>query len=161
MENQVEEGFAGQVETMQKSTRQAGEASFAAANGFGDSMRAAMEKTLHETRARFDKSQQAMAGASAALETSLGAVRDGVAQFNTSAMETMKADAQAQFEFVTSMFAVKSLAELTTLSTEFVRKRAEDATARAKTVSEFARKVGDEIVAPVRAQMSKTLAFAS
>ena len=169
MDNQVENAFAGQaentnagqVETVQNAVHQAGEQTFAAAKGVGDNVRAALEKTLNETRARYAKTKSAMDEAAAVIETSMGAAREGVKQFNAKAIDAVKADAFAHFDLLTAAVSAKSLSELVTLNTEFVRKRYEDATARAKSFSEFARHVADETATPIREQLGKTFKFAS
>jgi len=168
MDTQVENFVADQAETvkqtaeaMQSQAQHVGEQSFAAAKDLGDNVRTAMEKTLNETRARYAKTKSAMDEATAALESSYSAAHAGVAQLNAKAIESVKADVEAQFDLMTAAVSAKSLSELVTLNTEFVRKRFEDATARAKGFSEFARKVADETASPIREQLGKTFKFAS
>jgi phasin len=161
MDNQVENAFSGEMETVQNAANQANEQTMAAAKDFGDNLRATLEKTLNETRARYAKTKSAVDEATAAIETSLGAARQGAAQFNAKAIETVKADTEAHFDHLTSLISAKSLAEVVTLNTEYMRKRYENATARAKTISEFARHVADETASPIREQLGKTFKFAS
>jgi len=168
MDQHVENGVEEQVETLnpvaetlQVQAQQAGEETFAAAKDLGDNVRAAIEKSLNETRARYSKTKSALDETTAAIETSMSAAREGVMQLNAKAIEAIKADAHAQFDLLTASVSAKSLSELVTLNTEFVRKRFEDATARAKTFSEFARKVADETASPIREQLGKTFKFAS
>ena len=149
------------AEAFQAQAHKAGEQSFAAAKDFGDNVRALLEKSLHETRAGYVKAKGAMEESSAALEASLGATRKGVAEINVKAIEALKADAGAQFDFLSSLVAAKSLSDAITLNTEFVRKRFEDATTRAKSFSELARKVAEETASPIRETVAKTAKFAS
>ena len=145
----------------QTPTQNAGEQSFAAARVFGDNVRAQVEKSLHETRARYAKTRSAVEETSSALDSSYAAARDGMAQFNVQAIEALKADAEANFALITSLVSVKSISDMVTLNTEFLRKRFEEATARAKTFSEMARKVAEEAVSPIRDQVAKTVKLAS
>ena len=155
MDNQIENA----VMNAQAQAQAAGEQSFAAAKGFGDNLRAVMEKSLHETRARYAKTKSALDEATAALEASVSKAQEGVKQFNAKALETLKADAEANFDFTAAAVSAKTFSELMTLNTEFVRKRFEDATARAKAFSEFARHVAEESAAPIREQAGKALKF--
>jgi phasin len=132
-----------------------------AAKEMTDKMRALVEKSLHETRARYAKTKSAVEEASSAMETSLGAAREGMSQLNVKAIEALKSDAEAHFDLMTSLVSVKSMSDMITLNTEFVRKRFEEATARAKTFSEMARKIADETASPIREQVAKTAKFAA
>jgi phasin len=149
------------AQAFQLSAQKAGEQGLAAAKDLGDNVRALMEKSLHETRARYAKTKSAAEEASSAVESSYGAARDGVAQFNVKAIEALKSDAEANFAFLASLSSVKSISDMITLNTEFVRKRFEEATARAKAFSEMARKVADEAASPIRDQVAKTVKFGS
>jgi len=149
------------LQTVEAQAQQAGEQSFAAAKDFGDNLRSAMEKSLHETRARYEKTKSALDEAAHAVQASISATSHGVTQLNAKAIEAIKADAYAHFDLLASMTSVKSLPDLVKLNTEFVRKRFEDATARAKAYSEFARKIADESASPLREQVAKTFKFAS
>jgi len=149
------------VHNAQAQVQQAGEQGIATAKALGENWRSAMEKSLHEMRARYAKTKGALDEAAHALQVSVGAATEGVTHFNAKAIEAIKADTEANFDLLASMASAKSLPDLVTLNTEFVRKRFEEATARAKAYSEFARKVADESAAPLREQLAKTFKFTS
>lgn len=149
------------AEDFQAQAHKAGEQSFAAAKGLSDNLRVLLEKGLHETRAGYTKTKSAVEESSSALEASYSAAREGVAEINVKAIEALKSDANAHFDLLTSLVSVKSLSEIVTLNTEFVRKRFEESTARAKSFSELARKVAEEASAPIRDSLAKTMKFAS
>ena len=149
------------AEAVQAQAQKAGEQGLAAVKGLGDNVRTLMEKSLHETRARYAKTKGAMEEASSAIEASFGSARDGVAQLNVKAIEALKADSEANFALLTSLVSVKSMSDMITLNTEFVRKRFEEATARAKTFSEIARTVAEEAASPIRDSVAKSVKFAS
>jgi phasin len=147
-------------ETMKAETAKAIEAPMAVAKDVGENVRALVEKSIVETRARYAQAKSVAEEASAAVEASYGATRDGVVAFNVKTIEAIKADADANFELVKSLAAAKSVSELVTLQTEFARKRFEDATTRTKELAELARKVADEAVAPIKAHVAKTFKVA-
>jgi len=136
------------------------EAPVAAAKDFGGNVRALVEKSIVESRGRYAQAKTVAEEASAAVEASYGAARDGVVAFNVKAIEAIKADAEANFELVKSLAAAKSVSELVTLQTEFARKRFENASARGKELTELARSVADQAVAPIKAHVAKTLKVA-
>lgn len=149
------------VAAFQAQAQMAGEQSFTTARDLGDNVRAQVEKSLHETRARYAKTKSAVEEASTALESSYGVARDGMAQLNVKAIEALKSDAEANFDLMTSLVSATSISDVVKLNTEFVRKRIEEATARAKTFSEMARKVAEEAATPLRDSVAKTVKFAS
>jgi phasin len=141
-------------------TAEAIEAPMAAAKDVGGNVRALVEKSIVETRSRYAKAKSAAEGTSAAVEASFGAAREGVVAFNVKTIEAIKADAVANFDLFKSLAAAKSVSELVTLQTEFVRKRFEDATSRSKELAEFARTVADQTVAPIKAHVATTFKVA-
>jgi phasin len=132
----------------------------AAANGFGDDLRALAEKSLTDSRAKFAEVKAAAEQASAAVEASYGAARDGFVAFNLKAIEALKAGANANFDHAASLASAKSVSELVSLQSEFARKQFEEASAQAKALAELARKVADESLAPIKAQVAKTFKIA-
>ncbi|HXT07018.1 MAG TPA: TIGR01841 family phasin [Roseiarcus sp.] len=131
-----------------------------AAKDFGGNVRALVEKSIVESRGRYAQAKTVAEEASAAVEASYGAARDGVVAFNVKAIEAIKADADANFELIKSLAAAKSVSELVTLQTEFARKRFEIATARGNELTELARNVADQAAAPIKAHVAKTLKVA-
>lgn len=125
-----------------------------------DNVRSLVEKSLAQTKLRFGDVKTATQEASAAVEASYGAVHSGVAAFNAKALEALTSGAQAQFDHFASLASAKSFSEVLTLQGEFARKRFEEATAQAKQMTELARKVADESVAPIKAHVAKTFKVA-
>ena len=147
-------------ETVQAETTKAFEAPMAAAKEVGGNVRALVEKSIVDSRARFAQAKSVAEETSAAVEASYGAAREGVIAFNVKTIEAIKSDADANFELFKSLAAAKSVSELVTLQTEFARKRFEDASSRSKELAELARKVADSAVAPFKAHVAKTFKVA-
>jgi phasin len=123
---------------------------------YGDKARALIEKGLAESRAKFAQAKTAAEEASAAVEASYGAARDGVVAFNVKAIEALKASADANFDLLTSLASAKSISELVTLHGEFARKQFEETSAHAKALAELAGKVANDTVAPFKAHVART-----
>lgn len=141
-------------------TPKALEAPMAVAKDLGENVRTMVEKGIVETRARYAQAKAATEEASAAVEASYGAARNGAVAFNVKAIEAFKADADANFDLFKSLAAAKSMSEVVTLQTEFARKRFEEAASRSKELAELARKVADEAIEPIKAHVAKTFKVA-
>ena len=139
---------------------QAFEAPQVVAKDVGENVRAIVEKGVVETRAKFAQAKSVAEETTAAVEASLGAAREGVLAFNVKALASVKAAAEAQFDLFKALASAKSMSELVTLHSEFVRSRFEEASASSKELAELARKVADEAVAPIKAHVAKTFKVA-
>jgi phasin len=131
-----------------------------AANQAQKDMRAFLEKNIVDSRAKYAQAKSAAEEATAAIEASYGAARDGVVAFNVRAIEAIKAETDANFDLLASLAGAKSVSDAVTLQAEFARKWFEDASARAKELAELARKVADDAAAPIRAHVAKTFKVA-
>ena len=89
------------------------------------SFRNALEKSVIDPRAAFAKAKTAADEAASALEVSFAAAKDGAVAINAKGFEALRANADANFEFLKAVLAVKSLPDLITLQTEFARKQVE------------------------------------
>ena len=136
------------------------EASATAVQGLQDNVRAIVEKGLVEGRANFAHAKTSAEEAAAAVEASFGAARDGVIALNVKALETFKAEADANIDMLASLVGAKTVSDLVALQSEFTRKRFEGAATNAKAFAELVRKVADDTVAPIKAHVAKTFKVA-
>jgi phasin len=125
-----------------------------------ESVRTALEKGVSESRAAFARAKASADDAANALEQSFAAAKEGVVAFNAKALEAMRANAEANLEFIRASFAAKSLAELVALQSEFVRKRVDAVTGQFKDLGALAQKTAVEAFAPVRERVVKTFRVA-
>jgi len=121
-----------------------------------ESVRTALEKGVSESRAAFARAKASADDAANAFEQSFAAAKDGVIAFNAKAVEAMRANAEANLDFVKASFAAKSLAELVALQNEFARKRVDAVTGQFKDLGALAQKTAVEAFAPVKEQVVKT-----
>ncbi len=124
------------------------------------SFRTALEKGLVESRAAFAKAKSVADESANAFEVSFAAAKDGALAFNAKAFETLRANADANFDFLKAMFAVKSLPELITLNTEFARKQAETITGQTKDFGALTQKAMADAVEPIKEQMARSFKLA-
>ena len=128
--------------------------------GMQESVRAAVEKGVVESRAAFVKAKVSADDAANALEQSFTAAKDGVIAINAKAMEALRANTEANFEFVKASFAVKSLSDLVALQSEFTRKQVDAMTGQAKDIGALTQKTIAEAIEPIKGQMAKSFKIA-
>jgi phasin len=124
------------------------------------SFRSALEKGVVESRAVFTKAKIAADETASAFEVSLTAAKDGALAINAKAFDTLRTNADANFDFLKAMFAVKSLPELVTLHTEFARKQVETITGQTKDFGALTQKAMADAVEPIKQQMARSFKLA-
>ena len=138
------------------------EAKFAAAPAaeIQQSFRSALEKGVVESRAAFAKAKTAADETASAFEVSFAAAKDGALAINAKAFEALRVNADANFDFLKAVFAVKSLPDLITLQTEFARKQVETITSQTKDFGALAQKAMADAVEPIKEQVAKSFKIA-
>jgi phasin len=138
------------------------EAKFAAAPAaeIQHSFRSALEKGVVESRAAFAKAKTAADETANAFEVSFAAAKDGALAINTKAFEVLRVNADANFDFLKAVFAVKSLPDLITLQTEFARKQVETITGQSKDFGALAQKAMADAVEPIKEQVARSFKLA-
>ena len=122
--------------------------------------RSALEKGVVESRVAFAKAKTAADETASAFEVSFAAAKDGALAINAKALEAMRANAGANFDFWKAMFSVKSLPDLITLQTQFTRKQVETMTSQTKDFGAMAQKAMVDAVEPIKEQMAKSFKVA-
>src|ERR1700722_14740970 len=122
--------------------------------------RSALEKSVVESRAAFAKAKTAADETASAIEVSFAAAKDGALAINAKAVEAMRANADANFDFWKAMFSVKSLPDMITLQTEFTRKQVETITGQTKDFGAMAQKAMADAVGPIKEQVAKSFKMA-
>jgi phasin len=124
------------------------------------SFRTALEKGVVESRAAFAKAKTAADETANAFEVSLAAAKDGALAIHTKAFEAMRHNADASFDFLKAVFAVKSLPDLLTLQTEFARKQVETIAGQSKDFGALAQKTMAGAVEPIKEQVARSFKLA-
>jgi phasin len=124
------------------------------------SVRAALEKGVIDSRAAFAKARTSADEAASALELSFNAARHGVIALNAKALEAMRTNAEANFDFMKASFAAKSLSDLVALQSEFARKQVEAMTGQAKDIGALAQKTMQDTFEPITGQVAKSFKIA-
>jgi hypothetical protein len=122
--------------------------------------RAVVEKGAVETRAAWVKAKTAVDEAANAFETSFAAAKDGAFAINAKALEAFRVNTDANFDFLMSAFAVKSLPDLIRLQSEFARKQVEAMTGQTKDIGVLAQKTMAQTVEPIKVQVERSFKIA-
>ena len=124
------------------------------------SFRRALENGVVESRAAFAKVKTAADETASAFEVCFAAAKDGALAINTKAFEALRVNADANFDFVKAVFAVKSFPDLITLQTEFARKQVETITGQSKDFGALAQKAMADAVEPIKEQVARSFKLA-
>jgi phasin len=125
-----------------------------------DSVRNVVEKSVVDTRVAYAKAKAAAEEATGALESSCATAAKGIVAFNAKALEALRVNAEANFDFLKSVIGVKSVSEFVALQSEHVRKQAEAISAQAKEMSALSQKIATETAEPIKSQVAKTFKLA-
>jgi phasin len=125
-----------------------------------ENMRKLVEKTVVDAREAYSKAKTAAEEATGALETGLAAAKTGMLEMNTKALDTMRANVEAGFDFMHTLISAKSVSDYVGLQSEFARKQIEALTGQAKELSALAQKVANDSTAPIKEQVARTFKIA-
>ncbi len=119
-------------------------------------LRSVVEKGLTESREAYARAKAAADEAAGAVESSLAAAKAGVVAINAKALEALRANVEANFDFVKSALAVKNVADYVTLQGEFTRKRIDALADQTKEIGALAQKLAAESAEPIKEQVART-----
>jgi phasin len=124
------------------------------------SFRSALEKSVAESRAAFAKAKTAADEAASACEVSFAAAKDGARAINAKGFEALRANADANFDFLKAVCAARSLTDVIALQTEFARKQVETFSSQTKDLGALTQKAVADAVEPFREQVAKSFKIA-
>ena len=118
-----------------------------------------------ETAAEFAQEETAAETASAVEvsfaapkhEVGFAALKDDAVAINAEAFEALRANAEANFDFLKAMFAAKSPSDVIRLQTEFARKQVETMTSQIRDLGALTQKAMADAVEPIKEQVAKSL----
>lgn len=113
------------------------------------------EKGVKQAKDNYDRLKSAAEETTDLLETTYTAASKGATEFNTKALDVLRTNVNASFDFTSAMFGTKSLAEAAELSTAHFRRQFEAFTEQARDFSALAQKIATETTEPFKAGVSK------
>jgi phasin len=125
-----------------------------------ENVRKAVEKGFVDTRGAYDKAKIAAEEATRAVESSYSTAAKGIVEVNGKALQALRANTEANLDFVKSAFGVKSVSELAALQREHASRLLEAISIQAKEIVALAQKVASESAEPIRRHVAKTFKIA-
>ena len=119
-----------------------------------------MKKASSNSRAAFAKAKSRADETASAFEVSFAAAKDGALAINAKALEVLRAHADANFDFMKSVFGAKSLSDVLALQSEFARKQVETMTSQTKDFGALTQKAVADAVEPIKEQVAKSFKIA-
>ena len=126
-----------------------------------ETVRHVLEKGVVDTRAAFVRAKVSAEDAANAFELSFAAVKDGVIALNTKALDVVRANAEANFDFVKASFAVRSIPDLVALQKDFARERTDAVVAQLKDLTDLAQKTVADTFEPIKDQLTRSFKLAA
>jgi phasin len=126
-----------------------------------EAVREFAEKGVQQAKQNYDKFKAAAEETTDLLETTYTAASKGATEFNMKALDALRANVNASFDFTAAMFGVKTLAEAAEISTAHYRAQFEALSAQAKDLSALAQKIATETSEPIKSGVSKNFKFSA
>lgn len=119
------------------------------------------EKGVKQAKEGYDKMRAAAEETTDLLESTYTTASKGATEFNMKALEALRANVNASFDFTSALFGTKSLAEAAEISTAHFRSQFETLSAQAKELSDLAQKIAAETSEPIKTGVSKSFKFSA
>jgi phasin len=119
------------------------------------------EKGVKQAKEGYDKMKAAAEETTDLLETTYTAASKGATEFNMKALDALRANINASFDYTTALFGSKTLAEAAEVSTVHYRAQFETLTAQTKELSTLAQKIAAETSEPIKTGVSKSFKFSA
>jgi phasin len=121
-----------------------------------EAMREFAEKGVQQAKEAYDRMKTAAEEATNILEDTYATASKGAAEFNLKALDALRANINASFDYVQQLMGVKTVSEAVELSASHMRKHFDALTAQGKELSSLATKVQTDTAEPIKAGVSKT-----
>lgn len=115
------------------------------------------EKSVQSAREAYEKIKVSAEETTDLLEDTYSTATKGVAEYNTVALESLRTNVNAAFDYVGALLGAKSVSEAVEISTGHLRKQFDVLSAQAKELSVLAQKVATETAEPIKASVEKTM----
>lgn len=122
-----------------------------------EAMREFAEKGVQQAKDTYAKFKSAAEETTDRLEDSYARATKGAAEFNTKALEAMRVNFNAAFDFTHQLLTTRDLTEAFELSSSHMRKQFETLSAQAKDLTAVAQKVAADAVEPIKAGVAKSM----
>lgn len=115
------------------------------------------EKGVAQTKDAYEKMKAAAEESTEMLETCYSTASKGSTEYGLKMIEIARANTNAAFDFMGSLFGVKSPSELVELTTAHSRTQFETMTAQGKELTALAQKFAAETAEPLKSSVEKAM----
>ena len=115
------------------------------------------EKGVAQTKQNYEKMKAVAEETTQVLETAYSTASKGTTEYGVKAIGIARTNANAYFDFVESLFGVKSPSELVELTTAHARTQFEALSAQTKELATLAQKVATETSEPIKTVVEKAM----
>jgi len=115
------------------------------------------EKGVAQTKEAYEKMKSAAEEGTAMLETSYTTASKGSSEYGLKMIEMTRANTNAAFDFMSSLFGVKSPSEFVELTTAHSRSQFETLSAQGKELTALAQKVATDTAEPFKSGVEKAM----
>jgi phasin len=115
------------------------------------------EKGVAQTKDAYEKMKATAEQATEVLETVYSTASKGSTEYGQKVIEIARTNTNTHFDFVASLFGVKSVSELVELSTAHARAQFEAVSAQTKELTALAQKVATDTSAPIKTGVEKAM----
>jgi len=113
------------------------------------------EKSVEQAKEGYARMRSAAEEATDIVEDTYLTATRGATEFNLKAIEALRANVNASFDYARELLAAKSIPEAAELYTTHMRRQFEALSAQAKDFSSLAQKVATEASEPIKSSVSK------
>ena len=113
------------------------------------------EKSVSQAKETYERMKSAAEEATDVLEDTYATATKGASDYGVRVIEAVRANSNANFDFLSQLLTLKSYAELVELSTSHARKQFEAVAAQTKDLAALAQKVAIETAEPVKDSVTK------
>ncbi|BBF92076.1 phasin [Blastochloris tepida] len=120
-------------------------------------MRDIAEKSVAQAKEAYEKIKSAAEETTDMIEDTYVTASKGISDFNVKALEAMRANINASFDFTRAVMQVKTLSQAVELTSSHIRKQFEALIDQTRELTELAQKIAADTAEPVKAGVEKVV----
>jgi phasin len=120
-----------------------------------EAFRQMAEKGVQQAKEAYSRIKTAAEEATDLMEDTYATATKGATEFNLKALEALRANVNASFDYASDMAGAKTLSEAVELAASHMRKQYDALSAQTKELSTLAQKIASETSEPFKAGVSK------
>jgi phasin len=124
-----------------------------------EAFRQMAEKGVQQAKETYSRIKSAAEEATDVMEDTYAAATKGATVYNLKALEALRANVNASFDYASAMAGAKTLSEAVELAASHMRRQYDTFAAQTKELSALAQKIASETAEPLKAGVGKAFKF--